>query len=254
MASQPAGFSATEGRQKYLDEVGLKRQGPDWWQAVDPPGEPARLDYLATTDAWQRVEVPQTLLGEDMEPFRETVHFLGAPLAEAIGNADTVMERRGEFSLNTPVETRLVAFGNVSRKPIELRGDGSFAGQYRLFVTLSPTQESPGEMTFDADGDLGGTFHSRVSLARLFELRPLGGGNSVFVDTAQVELPGFPMELASSGGHWTRRPDRADAVGEVDTSMFYPGEISIITQKVVPDREGDPETIAACLKQQATQL
>lgn len=241
----------TRGRLRYLEQAEIVAQGPDWWQATTPPEEAGRLDYLSTIEAWQRVEVPQELLGEGMEPFREAIHFLGAPLADLIGNADTVMERRGKLIPEEPVETRLVAFGNVSAKPINLEGRGALAGAYHLFVTLSPTQESPGEMTFFADNDLGGTFRSTVSLAPLFELRPVAGGDSIYVDTAQIELPGFPMELASSGGHWARRPDRSDAIGEPDASLFYPGKVSIITQKLAPGPGGSAEVLAACDKQQA---
>lgn len=244
-------FTVTKGRLRYLEQAEIRHEGPSWWQAPSPPEEAGRLDYLTTIEAWQRVEVPIELLGEEMEPFREQIHFLGAPLAEAIGNADTVMERRGEFVLDEPVETRLVAFGNVSAKPIELEGKGALAGVYHLFVTLSPTAESPGEMTFFADSDQGGTFRSTVSLAPLFELRPIEGGESIYVDTAQIELPGFPMELASSGGLWAKQPDRRDAIGEVEASVFYPGTVSIITQKLVPGPKGSTEVLAACDKQQA---
>lgn len=244
--------TVTRGRLRYLEQAGIERTGPNWWQAPVPPEDAGRLDYLTTLDAWQRVEVPKEMLGEGMEPYREAVDFLGAPLADAIGNADTVMERRGEFVLDDPVATRLVAFGNVSEKPIELKGEGELAGAYHLFVTLSPTEESPGEMTFFADSDLGGTFRSTISLAPLFELRPVTGGDSIYVDTAQVELPGFPMELASSGGHWAQKPARPDAIGEVDASLFYPGKVSIITQKLMPGPAGFVDVLAGCNKAQAS--
>jgi hypothetical protein len=256
-ASAPgAGFAAAEGRARYLQQVGLDRPQPSWWQAGprSKPVVPRGLDFLATIEADQWVEVPAAMLGEGMEPFQEMIHFHGAPLDPMIGNADTVMERMADAEIGMPIPTRLVAFGNASAEPIELRGTGAMAGRYHLFVTLSPTQESPGEMTLHSEDGVTGTFTSKVSLAPLFELRPVDDGESVFVDTGQVALPGFPMELASSGGHWSLRwPTSAAVSGDEGQSLFYPGKVSIITEKLNPHAtDGETFVVAACAKMQAT--
>jgi hypothetical protein len=208
------------------------------------------LDFLATIEASQWIDGLAAFLGDGMDPFQSMVEFRGAPLSPEIGNADTVMERMGSVVIGQPVRTRLVAFGNVTVEPIELTGQGAMAGRYDIVVTLSPTAESVGEMTlFSEDGETG-TFSSKVSLAPLFELRPIDGRPSVFVDTGQVALPGFPMELASSGGHWARRPQLETAVSaEHGESLYYPGKVSIITQRVTIV-EGMARVTAACVKEQ----
>jgi hypothetical protein len=248
--------SVTQSRLGYIQQVGLDSPSPSWWQ-TGPRSRPVAsggLDFLATVEADQLVEVPASILGEGMEPFREMVHFRGAPLDPAIGDADTVMERAADMEFGSPIPTRLVAFGNISTEPIELRGSGRLAGRYDLIVTLSPTQESPGEMTLLSDDGVTGTFGSKVSLAPLFELRPVEGGEPIFVDTGVVKLPGFPMELASSGGHWSLRPPFEQAVGDPESqSLFYPGKVSIITEKLDPEHQHEGRFIvAACLKRQAT--
>lgn len=249
-----AGYEVTDGRLAYLRNAGLPEPQPGWWQG--PSGDEVgdrNLDFMATIEAHQWIDVPQELLGEGMEPFRQRVRFKGAPLAAEIGDADTIMERLDPFELETPIRTRLVAFGNVSVEPIELRGTGALAGRYHLYVTLSPTAESPGETRLFGHDDSTGAFASQISLAPLFELRPVDGGESVFVDTGQIPIPGFPMDMASSGGVWSRVPPRRGAVAsERGESLFYPGKVSIVTQKVVKETpDGDDIVLAGCEKTQA---
>lgn len=250
-------FGATTGRQEYLRRAGLKVADVNWWQAPDAPGDVSErhLDFMETIEAEQLVEVPEDFLGSGIERFRQMVPFRAAPLDPDVGTADTIMERADDPEPGKPVATRLVAFGNVSTEPIELKG-GTLAGRYDLYVTLSPTQASPGEMTLSVaePGALSGTFSSVVSLAPLFELRPVDGGDSIFVDTGEVALPGFPMDLASSGGHWSRVPPVEEAVALAEgRSLFYPGTVSIITQKLAPERgPGADFTLAKCDKHQAT--
>jgi hypothetical protein len=254
--STSPGYESTEGRLAYLRKAGLEEPQPGWWQG--PAGEGAgvgdrNLDFMATIEAHQWIDVPQDLLGDGMEPFRQRVRFKGAPLAGEIGDADTIMERLDPIELEVPVRTRLVAFGNVSVEPIELRGTGPLAGRYHLYVTLSPTAESPGETRLFGHGDASGAFASQISLAPLFELRPVDGGESLFVDTGQIPIPGFPMDMASSGGIWSRVPPRSGAVAsERGQSLFYPGKVSIVTQKMVKETpDGDDIVLAGCEKKQA---
>ena len=245
--------AATEGRLTYLRGASLPEPEPAWWQGPETDDVGARnLDFMATIDAHQWLDIPQELLGDDMEPFRQRVWFKGAPLADELGDADTVMERVGAVEVDTPTQTRLVAFGNVSAEPIELRGKAAMAGRYFLYVTLSPTKESPGETRLFAEGETGGTFASRISLAPLFELRPVDGGESLFVDTGQVPIPGFPMDMASSAGLWSKVPPRPGAVAsERGQSVFYPGRVSIVTTKLSGAADDDDVVQAGCEKKQA---
>lgn len=251
-ATKRTRYEATAGRRRYLGSMGLPVPKPAWWQATGSIDEvDGGLDFLCTIEADQWIDAPAAFLGEGMEDFRAMVHFDGAPLAREIGDADTVMERLGPVTIGEPVRTRLVAFGNVSTEPIEFVGKGQVAGRYDLYVTLSPTVDSFGEMTLFSEDGNSGTFASTVSLAPLFELRPVDGGESIFVDTGQMQLPGFPMELASSGGHWARAPHVRGAVANRHgQSLFYPGKVSIVTQKVSV-ADGVSEVLAACEKRQA---
>jgi hypothetical protein len=204
------------------------------------------FDFLTTIRADQWIEAPPELLGEGMEGFREMVTFVGAPLHIPHGNADTVMERLHEVRFKEEVSTRLVAFANVSAAPIKLSGKGQLAGYYDLYVTLSPNAESPGKTVFHSTDGEHGTFESEVSLTPLFELRPLGGGPSIFVDTATMPVPGFPMRLGSTGGTWSRRPPTRHAVRSFGgNSLFYTKEVLISAKR------NDGLTLAACAKQQA---
>lgn len=206
------------------------------------------LDYLTTVRAEQWIEAPPELLGPNMEAFREMVVFVGAPLYPPMGNADTVMERMEDVGIGEEVPTRLVAFANVSAAPIRLKGTGAMAGYYDLYVTLSPTEESPGKTVLYSDDGVSGTFESELSLSPMFELRPLGGGESVFVDTGRTPLPGFPMRLGTAGGTWSLRPPTENAVRHfAGRSIFYTSEVMILATSEAPT--GSP--VAACAKYQA---
>jgi hypothetical protein len=217
---------------------------------------PRGFDYLTTIRSDQYIELPPELLGPKMEGFRETVVLIGVPLNPPMGNADTVMERLEDAVIGKEVPTRLVAFANMSAAPIRLQGSGPLAGYYDLYATLSPTEDSPGSTIYYAKGKDGGTFESKATFWPLFELRPLGGGKSIFVDTGRVPVPGFPMSIGSAGGTWSRKPPTPYAVrGFRANSFFYTGEIIITAnrdnQKArVPLTGGDIQ-IAKCAKIQA---
>lgn len=218
---------------------------------------PKGQDFLTTIRSDQYIELSPELLGPDMETFSETVTLIGAPLNPPIGNTDTIMERLEDGEAGRPIPTRLVAFANVSAAPIKLEGKGALAGYYDLYVTLSPTAESPGNTTYYSNGNGGGTFESVATFWPLFELRPLGGGKSIFVDTGRVRVPGFPMNIGSAGGSWSLKPPTENAVrGFRAKGFFYEGEVIITakrtgqTSAVVPLAFGG-ETIAKCAKIQA---
>ncbi len=204
-------------------------------------------DYLTTIRAEQLIEIPPNFMGTGIDGFKEMVTFIGAPLQPAIGNADTVMERAEviDFSESQKISTRLVAFANVSAAPLKVTF-GSRTAYFDLYVTLSPTIESPGKSKYQLDKNgYSGSFESEVSLSPLFELRPLGKGQSFFIDTGKTELPGFPMRLGSTGGKWSLKPDTENAVRHFGgVSLFYTDEVEIIA------KNGD-NLQAACVKRQA---
>jgi hypothetical protein len=208
------------------------------------------LDFLTTIRADQWIEAPPELLGPSMEGFREMVVFVGAPLYPAVGNADTIMERLEDIEIGKEVRTRLVAFANVSAAPIQLKGTGALAGYYDLYVTLSPTAESPGKTVFYSENGVSGRFESELSLSPMFELRPLGGGESIFVDTGETPIPGFPMRLGTTGGSWSVEPPIERAVRHfAGQSIFYTSEVLIIANERAPLDQLPP--VAACVKRQA---
>ena len=221
-------------------------------------GVPRGLDYLTTVRSDQYIEVPGTMLGPGMNDFSEWVVLVGIPLNPPVGNADTIMERTEDATFGKPVPTRLVAFANVSAAPIKLTGQGALAGYYDLYATLSPTKESPGETIYTTDHANGteGAFESKASFWPLFELRPLGGGQSIFVDTGKVQIPGFPMALGSAGGRWSLEPPVKNAVRSFrGNSFFYKSEVIIEAKRsdqVAPmAMVGGGATIAKCAKIQA---
>ena len=59
-----------------------------------------------------------------------------------------------------------------------------------------------------------------------------GAGKSIFVDTGSQRVPGFPMNIGSAGGRWTRRPPSEHAVtGFRAKPFFYEGEVIITAQR-----------------------
>lgn len=241
-------FSATAGRLDYLRRTSLAAEGMEWLQRplLAPPvlgaaseADIARgFDFLTTDVAFQRIRVPAEMLGEGMESFDEVVRFEGAPLSPSTGNADTIMERLDDATFGTPVRTQLVGFGNVSSAPIELRGTGFMAGRYHVYVTLSPTSPSYGQAVYrSGDDGANGWVDSTVSLTPLFELRPVDGGDSIFVDTGVTPIPGFPMSLTSDSGRWSRVPTHVDEVAWTRTgeSLFYPEPVLILATGAVQD-------------------
>jgi hypothetical protein len=218
---------------------------------------PRGQDFLATVRSDQYVELSPDLLGPNMELFSEFVTLIGIPLDPPVGNTDTIMERLEDAVPGRPVRTRIAAFANMSAAPIRLKGNNALAGYYDLYVTLSPTRDSFGETVYRLEGDDGGTFESKAEFWPLFELRPLGRGQSIFIDTGRSQVPGFPMNIGSAGGHWSIRPPVANAVTAFRAKpLFYRGEVVITAQ-----REGQiaalrpltftGATIAACAKIQA---
>jgi len=218
---------------------------------------PRGLDYLTTIRSDQYIELSPELLGDGMERFSEMVTLVGVPLNPPLGNTDTVMERLADAEIGKEVRTRLVAFANMSAAPIRLEGKGKLAGYYDLYVTLSPTVESTGKTIYHSEDGEHGTFKSIATFWPLFELRPLGGGPSIFVDTGQVPVPGFPMSIGSAGGHWSLRPPASNAVRSFRAEpFFYHGEIIITAKRAGQESAripmlGGGETIAKCAKLQA---
>jgi hypothetical protein len=218
---------------------------------------PKGQDYLTTIRSDQYIELSPELLGPNMEGFHETVTLIGIPLNPPMGNADTVMERLRDGKAGEEIPTRLVAFANMSAAPIKLNGTGRLAGYYDLYATLSPAAESPGHTIYSLKEDDGGTFESTASFWPLFELRPLGGGDSIFVDTGTHPVPGFPMNIGSAGGRWSFKPPFANAVRSFRSKpFFYHGEIVITAKREgqtlakIPLKFGG-DTIAKCAKIQA---
>jgi len=201
------------------------------------------FDFLTTITAKQRITIPRSFgISED---FDEMVAFVGATLPQPYGNADTVMERLEDASIGKPVHTRLAAFANVSAAPLRLFFGRAGVRNYDLYVTLSPSQESPGRTTYHQDNEHGGTFESEVSLTPVFELRPLADGESITIDAAKTPVPGFPMRLGSTGGRWSLRPPSDNAArGSSGETLFYESEVLIRAER-------DGHSLAACAKQQA---
>ncbi|WP_404338293.1 hypothetical protein AB2M62_05135 [Sphingomonas sp. MMS12-HWE2-04] len=214
-------------------------------------------DYLATIRSEQYVELTPDLLGKGANLFSEFVTLIGAPLIPPVGNADTIMERLDDATPGKPVRTRIVAFANVSAAPVRIEGDSAIAGWYDLYVTLSPTRDSTGETVYTPHDEGGGTFESKTEFWPMFELRPLGGGPSIFIDSGSQKVPGFPMNIGSSGGRWTRRAPTEQAVaGFRAQPFFYEDEVVITASSrgqfsaLVPLTFDGP-TIAKCAKAQA---
>ncbi|OOO17860.1 hypothetical protein EFR00_28375 [Rhizobium sophoriradicis] len=218
---------------------------------------PRGQDYLTTIRSDQYIELAPDLLGPNMKVFSEKVAMVGIPLNPPVGNADTIMERGDVASHGKTVKTRLVAFANVSAAPILLEGDSALAGYYDLYATLSPTRESPGEMTFHFETDNGGWFESRAEFWPMFELRPLGGGTSIFIDTGRDKVPGFPMNVGHSGGRWSFTPPTPSAVRGFRTKQMYYEDVVIITAsrdgQITAERKMEfaPTELAKCAKAQA---
>jgi hypothetical protein len=233
--------AATQGRINYLRGTPLAAEGLEWLQRpiLAPPAyesDPAAdiqrgFDFLTTTVAFQRIQIPAGLLGPGMEPFDGVVRFVGAPLSGSVGTSDTVMERLEPATFGSTVKTQLVGFGNVTAEPVELRGTGELAGSYHIYVTLSPTVASYGRATYHADDETGmtGWVNSEISLAPLFELRRVDDGSSLFFDTGLTPLPNFPMGLTSDSSPWARRaPEGRGTSWPVGESLHYPEDVLII--------------------------
>jgi hypothetical protein len=193
---------------------------------------PRGQDFLTTIRSDQYIELSPDLLGPKMELFSEFVTLIGVPLDPPIGNTDTIMERLDDAVPGSPVATKIVAFANMSAAPVKLSGDNALAGYYDLYITLSPTRDSPGETIYRVESDQGGTFESKAEFWPLFELRPLGGGRSIFIDTGRAKVPGFPMNLGSAGGRWSYHPPTPQAVTAFrGKPFFYQGEILITAKR-----------------------
>ncbi len=205
----------------------------------------------------QYIELAPDLLGPKMKVFSEKIAMIGAPLNPPLGNADTIMERFEDAEDGKTVKSRLVAFANVSAAPILLEGDSALAGYYDLYATLSPTRESPGEMTFYFETDTSGYFKSIAEFWPMFELRPLGGGRSIFIDTGKDKVPGFPMNVGQSGGRWSFEAPVKDPVRGFRTRQLYYENVVMITAErdgqVTAERKMEfaPPVLAACAKAQA---
>ena len=255
--------AATQGRVNYLRGTTLSAEGLEWYQKPimqapayepDPTADIQRgFDFLTTTVAFQRIRIPAAFLGPGMEPFDSVVRFVGAPLSASVGTSDTIMERLEPARFGQTVRTQLVGFGNVTAEPVELRGTGELAGQYHIYVTLSPTVPSFGRATYTASDETGrsGWVTSEISLAPLFELRRVTDGMSLFIDTGVMPIPNFPMGLTSDSSPWRRR-SATDAghswpVGE---SLLYPEDVLIIAH----DRAGtvDVNEVKTLLRNLAT--
>ena len=217
---------------------------------------PRGADYLTTIRSDQYIEFSPEILGPGMEGFREMVVMIGAALFPAIGNADTIVERLGDGEIGKEIPTRHTALACVGAAPIKLEGHGVSAGYFDLYLTLSPSAESPGKVVYHSKDGIGGTFESQAMLWPLFELRPLGGGQSIFVDTGKVSVPGFPMTLRSWGAAWSRKPDAPNAVRAFrGRGIFTIGEVVFTAkrsgQNAAIKMGGAEELIARCARIQA---
>ncbi|HEY2953859.1 MAG TPA: hypothetical protein VGK89_01275 [Candidatus Eisenbacteria bacterium] len=186
---------------------------------------PRGTDFLCTIRSDRYIELPPELFGPGMDGFRETVTLIGATLFPRIGNTDTIVERLVDGEIGREIPTRHAALSQVSAAPLRLDGHSQAAGYYDLYLTLSPSAESPGRVVYSSRDGIGGTFESQAVLWPLFELRPLGGGPSIFVDAGKAPVPGFPMTLRCRGAAWSRTPDAPNAVrGFRSRGVFTLGE------------------------------
>ncbi len=218
---------------------------------------PKGLDYLMTVRSDQYIELSPDLLGPKMELFSETIVMIGAPLNPPFGNVDTIMERLDDCAEGQEISSRIAAFSNMSAAPIKLEGDSALAGYYDLYATLSQTHESPGKMIFRFDDEGNGHFESTAEFWPMFELRPLGGGQSIFIDTGKDKVPGFPMNVGSSGGSWSTSPPYPNSIRPYRSKPLYYNDVIMITAlrdgQVSAERamELAPPVLAACAKAQA---
>lgn len=218
---------------------------------------PKGLDALMTIRSDQYIELSPDLIGPKMKLFTEKIAMIGFPLDPPFGNADTIMERLEDAEHGKTIKSRLVAFANVSAAPVLLEGDSAMAGYYDLYATLSPTKESPGEMTFYFDSDTGGHFDSIAEFWPKFELRPLGGGKSIFIDTGEDSVPGFPMNVGQSGGGWSFIPTTKTSTRGYRVKQMYYNDVVVITAnregQITAERKMElaPPQLAKCAKAQA---
>lgn len=204
------------------------------------------FDFFSTICGCLRITISSGQEGGIGKGVNEIVTFIGANMKPAMGDADIIIERLEDAEIGKYARFRMLTLAIVSAAPVRIPMENGSAAFFDLYLTLSLTQQSRGKVAYFSDDGQSGTFVAASTIIPLVELRPLGGGHSIFVDTGVTRLPSFPIELGISEGRWSRQPDTDYAVRYFDGgTVFYRDELRF--------QMLDPQTnvLLSCSKHQA---
>jgi len=237
--------------------------GPFQITGPPPPGMasgtiPAGFDLFETDPASTifrfngPTEIPAGFFGPGSEAFRGTVNFAGQRIemfdGMPTGDADTVVRRQSPIQLfsdqpSDPIPIQIVELSLVSVEPIKvpINGADSF---FDVFVELSPSRSSPGQMTAMGDPKTGGTFESQLQVFPLFTFVPLDGGEPRVLDVGAVDpTPELAeaLTLRQEGGVW--------APGCAPPALLIPGLNDVFCPGLTPALEKKLTLEASALAQ-----
>ncbi|MFQ5492142.1 MAG: thrombospondin type 3 repeat-containing protein, partial [Phycisphaerae bacterium] len=221
--------------------VGSGKPSDDLW--TTPEGSSTSYSFLDTP-------IPAGFFGEGSEAFTGTVMLKGAPLAPALGPADTIIRRLedkcpAEVGDSVTVEVQIVALSLVSVEPIMVTFDnGQDPLEFDVQVCLSELPQEMGSMTITLDEADCGTFDSDIPVTPKFTFINRNTGAGQFVDCGERGQLCEQLGLMGNGNAWTLidgpggyDPDMngvvrvtagvmldADCNGQADTETTEPSE------------------------------
>ena len=161
---------------------------------------PAGHDLFVTDPAetHQFLQFPADFFSRGSDAFAEVVDFAGVPLETfnglAVGDTDTIVQRLqpadpSGLGGSATVDIEIVALSLQSVQPIFVTYGNDPGKLWDVFVDLSPTTRSQGQMTING----GGTFESHFEVVPRFTFTDLADGSIITFDGAQLPPQAFTV-------------------------------------------------------------
>ncbi len=165
---------------------------------------PAGNDEFETTGDGQTYhnfaasKVPANFFGPGSNEFKEVVPLVGVPLAPAVSDVDTIIQRNQNVTLPGSPTTSLTmtGFSLKSINPINVTYTGGASEAWNVQVGLSLFKASTGSMTISA----GGTFDSSLKVWPRFTFKRVSDNRTLVLDTGDPNGPALTAADATAIG------------------------------------------------------
>lgn len=182
--------------------------------------------------------LPAGFFDKDSARFEGPVSLQGSPIrtfrGHAVGNTDTIVQRKSMPKLGPPYPSRgtaeleVVALSLDSVRPLQVKAGGKIQ-LWDVKLRLSPNRPSSGKATIVQRSERGGVFSSELTILGLVKFIRRGDGAERELDLGTRELEPSQLQaftLHATNVPWERKAPKGVLVVQDLSDDFYAGVLN----------------------------